>query len=101
MIVGFLLVLLAITLIGTKIMATIEEVTQQVADLIATVTAVDLKLDEIRTFIQGLQAGVPVTQEQLDQLHAALDAVKISALLCWWKLTNWMRKIGGPERAQT
>lgn len=60
-------------------MATIEEVTQQVADLTATVTAVDLKLDEIRTFIQGLQAGVPVTQEQLDQLHTALDAVKTSA----------------------
>ncbi len=64
---------------GTKIMATISEVQEQVATLTSTISNIDTKLDEIRTFIQGLQGGSVVTQEQLDALSSALEAAKSSA----------------------
>lgn len=61
----------------TNLMATIQEVEQQVSDLTASLQAVDTKLDEIKTFIQGLQQGGQlVTQEQLDALSAKIEAAK-------------------------
>lgn len=60
-------------------MATIVEAQEAVAQLVSTLTAVDLKLDEIKTFISGLQANQPVTQAQLDDLVAAINAAKTSA----------------------
>lgn len=63
-------------------MATIEEVMakviaqgQAISGVNDTLGAVGLKLDEIRAFIQGLQAGSIVTQEQLDAVNASLDSV--------------------------
>lgn len=60
-------------------MATIEEVNAKVLELNSVVAAIDLKLDDVRAFVAQLQAGSVVTQEQLDQLAAALDGVKASA----------------------
>lgn len=60
-------------------MATLEEVTATVTSLTTTIGAIDTKLDEIRTFIQGLQVGSPVTQEQFDALAAMVGAAKDSA----------------------
>lgn len=64
-------------------MATLEEVTQGLTDLtaaategVATLGLLDTKLDEIRTFIEGLQGGQLVTQEQLDAVFAQIDAAK-------------------------
>ena len=58
-------------------MATIEEVTASVTELTSTLEAVDVKLDEIKAFILSLSspAGV-VTQAQLDELAALVDAAK-------------------------
>lgn len=61
-------------------MATIEEVQADVVELTSAITSIDLKLDEVRNFIAGLQVGVPVTQEQLDGLAAAIAAAKASSL---------------------
>jgi len=67
---------------GTNIMATIEEVQAKVVAqgealtiVNSTLDAMDVKLDEIRNFIAGLQVGSVVTQEQLDALNASLDTV--------------------------
>lgn len=64
-------------------MNTIEEVNAVVLEMkqnqLVTrdiLASVDAKLDEIRAFIQSLQVGSPVTQEQLDALFVAVDAAK-------------------------
>lgn len=71
----------------TQIMSTIEEVNATVAELAETqvvtqglLATLDAKLDEIRAFIDGLQVGHPVTQEQLDALCVAIDAAKAVAV---------------------
>mgnify|MGYP006935532682 CR=1 FL=1 len=71
----------------TYFMAILAEVTQSLADATqalvdsnASIAALDLKIDEIRTFIAGLQVGVPVTQEQLDTLFTAVEAAKVLAV---------------------
>lgn len=46
---------------------------ETVESLNAKVAALDAKLEEVRVFIAGLQAGQVITQEQLDALGAALD----------------------------
>lgn len=68
-------------------MATIGDVQQHVADVAqiqadtsAVLASLDLKIDEIRAFIASLQVGVPVTQQQLDDLFTALDGIKNVAL---------------------
>lgn len=65
-------------------MATLEEVTQTVADLTLALTetnstlgSLDLKLDEIQTFINTLKGGSVVTQEQLDALADTINAAKL------------------------
>lgn len=63
----------------SKLMATIEEVQNNVIALSDALTSVDLKLDEVRAFIASLQAGQPVTQEQLDNLAAAIASAKSTA----------------------
>lgn len=67
-------------------MATIQEVNQTTADIVAalnltntTLDEVDTKLDEILVFIQGLQSSQPVTQAQLDALAAMLTSAKDTA----------------------
>lgn len=52
---------------GTNIMETVETLNAKIALL-------DSKLEEVRVFIAGLQAGQVITQEQIDALGAALDA---------------------------
>lgn len=59
-------------------MATLEEVRAEVTELTTTVEAIDAKLDEVKTFIEGIKAGV-VTQEQLDSLAALVGAAKAKA----------------------
>ncbi len=61
------------------VMATLEEVNANVAELSAVIAGTDAKLDEIRAFILSLQAGSVVTQEQLDQLAASIEAAKSGA----------------------
>ena len=60
-------------------MTTIDEINAKVLELNTVVAAIDSKLDEVRAFVATLQGGSVVTQEQLDQLAAALDGVKASA----------------------
>lgn len=60
-------------------MATLEEVTNEVATLTNTIVAIDTKLDEIRAFILSLSGGGVVTQEQLDALAASITSAKESA----------------------
>lgn len=72
---------------GTKLMATIEEVTQTVTDMTAALNlantaldGLDSKLDEIKAFILSLQSGAgPVTQEQLDALAEMVTGAKDAA----------------------
>lgn len=78
---------------GTKLMATIEDVqnrVQEITDFInlnantlqevnASLVATDLKLDEVLAFIQSLQVGSVVTQEQLDQLASNLQGIRDTA----------------------
>lgn len=68
----------------SNIMSTIQEVEQLVTDMSAGLTAanttldsLDLKLDEILAFIQGLGAGSVVTQQQLDNLFASVNSAKV------------------------
>lgn len=63
----------------SEIMATIQEVLTDVADLQTAITATDTKLDEVLAFIQSLQAAQPVTQAQLDELAALVAAAKVGA----------------------
>lgn len=63
-------------------MSTVEDLNQTVSDLTAAISAqsstlesIDLKLDEVRAFIDALPQGV-VSQEQLDSAVAALTAAK-------------------------
>ena len=63
----------------TNLMATVEEVMADVTELTSTLSAVDLKLDEIAVFIANLQSGSVVTQEQLNALAALTSAAKASA----------------------
>lgn len=60
-------------------MATLEEVTTEVANLTSTIASIDSKLDEVRAFILSLSAGTVVTQEQLDALAASITAAKNAA----------------------
>lgn len=68
-------------------MATIMDLNTSVAEIAAaqtetaaTLATLDAKLDEIRAFIQALQVGSPVTQQQLDDLFAAIEAAKVTTL---------------------
>ena len=54
-------------------MATIEQVTQQVADLHSKIGTINGLLDVIREKINDLQVGNVVSQEQLDALSQALE----------------------------
>jgi len=60
-------------------MVSFDEVKGQLEGALAALTAIDAKLDEIRDFIAGLQAGQVFTQEQLDELGALAGAAKTSA----------------------
>ncbi len=60
-------------------MATITDIQDSVGQLTATLTSIDVKLDEVKAFIETLKAGVPVTQEQIDALAAAVQGAKDSA----------------------
>lgn len=66
-------------LAGSDLMATIEEITAEAVRVTETVEAIDLKLDEVKAFILGLQGGQPVTQAQLDELMAIVTGAKSAA----------------------
>lgn len=57
-------------------MSTIEEVNQELSDVSASLVLANQKADAVIAFIHTLQAGVPVTQEQLDAVAASLAAIK-------------------------
>lgn len=67
-------------------MSTVEDLNQTVTDLTAAIAtqaasldAIDLKLDEVRAFIENLPQGV-VSQEQLDAAVASLATAKDAIL---------------------
>lgn len=60
-------------------MATVEELTAGINELNTTINAIDLKLDEVAAYIATLQANQPVSQAQLDELVALVNAVKTQA----------------------
>lgn len=60
-------------------MATIEEVTQQVADLHSAISRTNLALDVVRQKIDELSAGTVISQEQLNSLSQALESAKAEA----------------------
>lgn len=64
---------------GTKLMTALEETQQGLTELSNTIAAVDAKLDEVRTFIEGLLAGQGATPEQLQALLDMVNATKIHA----------------------
>lgn len=55
-------------------MASVEEVTEGLADANAALEQIDQKLDEVKAFIATLKG--PVSQEQLDQIAALVSSVK-------------------------
>lgn len=59
-------------------MVAIEEVTAKVAELSLVVDGIDVKLDEVKAYIDSLKGSV-VTQEQLDELAALVDGVSEQA----------------------
>lgn len=64
---------------GEKLMASIQEVIDGVANIQNVIQAIDLKLDEVKARIDNLSAGSVVTQQQLDELAATIAAAKESA----------------------
>lgn len=73
-------------LMETKIMTTAQEIVDGVADLKTAVESaansingINLKLDEVKTKIDNLQAGSIVTQAWLDEVGAGLAAAKTLA----------------------
>lgn len=60
-------------------MSTIEEIQTVAKDVVSALNSVNLKLDEIKAFIEGLQGNPAVTQEQLDAVMATLTSAKEEA----------------------
>lgn len=60
-------------------MATLADISASLTEIVGSLTALDLKLDEVKAKIDGLQVGVPVTQEQIDALASALSDIKVQA----------------------
>ena len=60
-------------------MSTLNDITSSVSEILTTLAALDLKLDDVKAKIDLLVVGTPVTQEQIDALAASLDAVKAQA----------------------
>jgi len=56
-------------------METLETLQNKTNDLIAAITAIDSKLDEVREYISGLA----LPQEQLNAIGAMLDSGKAAA----------------------
>ncbi|MBX9582443.1 MAG: hypothetical protein K2X87_19235 [Gemmataceae bacterium] len=60
-------------------MSTLSDLQSSISALSDTILAIDTKLDEVRSRIEALVVGAPVSQEQLDALNASLEAVKSAA----------------------
>ena len=60
-------------------MASILDITQSVSEITGKLSALDLKLDEVKAKIDALSVGSPVTQAQLDELAASLNSAKLLA----------------------
>lgn len=56
-------------------MTTIEAVNQEISDIQTKLVLANQKADVVIAFIHTLQAGVPVTQEQLDAAGTALATI--------------------------
>lgn len=76
-----ILVLVVLTYFKQRcIMATVEEILASVSELTSTIQELDVKLDEVRSFIETLvSAANGATAEQLATILAGVDAAKASA----------------------
>ncbi len=77
--VGFVARVINYLLRETKIMTTIEEIQADAQETLDALTLVDAKLDEVRNFIAGLEAGQPVPEETLAAIKATLGQAKEKA----------------------
>lgn len=71
-------------------MATLEEITSDIAALQGQVTALDARVDEVVTLVAALRAGTsnPVTPEALGEVRASLAAVSAPVQAALTKLTQ-------------
>lgn len=60
-------------------MATMQEIVDGVANIQTVIQNIDLKLDEVKARIDKLVAGSVVTQQQIDELAATVNAAKTAA----------------------
>lgn len=63
----------------SELMGLVEDVVSGVTMLTDTLSAVDSKLDEVKTFIEGLQSGAGATPEQLQQILDLVNTAKTKA----------------------
>lgn len=60
-------------------MASLSDVTASITSVVSSLSALDLKLDEVKAKIDALSVGTVVSQAQLDELAALLDGAKTQA----------------------